>query len=117
MKHIQFLLICTVLSFDFMAASAAPHTVLAIVEAKEGKEDALKAALLSVVEPSRAEATNIEYKLHQDQNNPRQFFLYENWTSKEDHALQFEKPYIKAFIEKTSDMLAKPYQVIFGNQL
>jgi quinol monooxygenase YgiN len=85
------------------------YTVVCIVEAKSGKEAELKELLLSIVEPSRNEKTCLEYRLHQDLNNPAQFVLYENWESMQAHQQQFEKPYIKDLITKLGDLLAKPY--------
>lgn len=93
------------------------HTVLVIMEGIKGKEDALKNALMSVVEPSRSESSCLEYRLHQDKNNPTQFILYENWESAQLHQEQFKKSYIIALIEKIEPLLAKPYQVIFANEI
>lgn len=93
------------------------YIVLAILEAKPGKEEELKQLLISVIPPSRSEETCLEYYLHQDINNPFQFFLYEKWANKEAHEAQFSKPYIIALAEKIGDLLAKPYNVIFGEEL
>jgi len=93
------------------------HTVVAIVEAKPGKEEALKQALAQVVAPSRAEPACIEYRLHQDATNPAVFILYENWKSKELHAQQFQKPYIIELAQKLGDLLAKPYQGFFADEI
>lgn len=41
-----------------------PHTVIAVLEAKKGKEAELESALKTVAELSILEKTNIEYKLH-----------------------------------------------------
>lgn len=93
------------------------HTVVVILEAKEDKAAELKAALEAVVEPSRAESTNIEYRLHQAQDNPAQFVLYENWVSKEKHQEQFEKPYIVELGAKLESLLAKPFQLVFAEEI
>lgn len=93
------------------------HSVVVILEAKLGKEAELKQALVSVIKPSRAEKTCIEYRLHQDTSNPAQFILYENWESKEAHQLQFTKPYILEFVDQIGDLLAKPYQAYFANEI
>jgi len=93
------------------------YTVIAIVEAKAGKETELKQALEQIVAPSRAKPACIEYRLHQDATNPAVFILYENWKSKELHAQQFQKPYILELIPKLSDLLAKPYQGFFAHEI
>lgn len=93
------------------------YTVITTLQAKPEKAEALKQELINVIEPSRAEAACIEYRLHQDINDPTQFVLYENWASKEEHAQQFEKPYIVAFAQKAGDWLAKPYQVVCAQEI
>ncbi len=94
-----------------------PHTVIIILEAKAGKETELASALKAVVEPSRSEEICLEYKLHQSNDNPAQFVLYEQWLSKEKHQEQFTKPYIVELGKKLDALLAKPYQVIFATEL
>lgn len=88
------------------------HTVVVILEAKQGKENELESALTSVMQPSRAEESNLEYRLHQSVDNPAQFLLYENWISKEEHQKQFTKPYILELGDRIEPLLEKPYQVI-----
>ncbi len=84
----------------------SPHIILLSVEAKPEKIDALAAALQSVVKPSQAEDTNIEYRLHQNKEKPAQFILYEIWESPEKHQLQFEKTYIQKLVGQLEDLLA-----------
>lgn len=90
------------------------YTVIVILEAKPGKENELESELKKVAEYSRAESTNIEYKLNKSIDNPKQFILYENWVNKEMHQAQFEKPYIKNFANKLEELLAKPYEAFFS---
>lgn len=94
-----------------------PHTVVVVLEAKQGKENELAAALKAVIQPSRSESTCLEYRLHKSIENPNQFVLYENWESKEKHQKQFTKPYIVELGEKLNDLLAKPYQAIFAEEV
>ena len=96
---------------------SSPHTVVSILEAKKGKENALAAALGAVVEPSQAEEACIEYRLHRSIENTAQFILYENWASKEKHQEQFTKPYITALAEKIGGLLSKPYQTFFASEI
>lgn len=90
------------------------YTVLAVVEAQPGKETELKQVLTESLVPSHPEDACIEYRLHQDSNNPAIFFLYENWKSKELHQQQFKKPYVRALIQKLNGLLIKPSQGFFA---
>ena len=56
-------------------------TVVATMRAKAGKEDELRAALESVLEPTRAEAGCVNYDLHQGLQDPAVFTFYENWVA------------------------------------
>lgn len=93
------------------------HTVVAILEAKQGKKKESESALMKVVAPSRSEETNIEYRLHKNIENPQQFILYENWVNKEMHQKQFEKPYIKELANGLSDLLESPYQTYSAEEI
>ncbi len=109
--------VCTWVYAKQAQKDTGPHTVMVLLEAKPGKEAEMKELLMGVVEPSRAEETCLGYHLHQDINNGSQFMLYETWTSQQDHAKQFEKPYIIELGQKLETILAKPYQVVFAKEL
>lgn len=96
---------------------STPYVVLVIIEAKVGHAETLKKILLDIVAPSRAENTCLRYHLNQDLAQPEKFILYEHWFSKEAHQQQFNKPYIIALGEKLDGLLAKPYEVIFAQEL
>jgi quinol monooxygenase YgiN len=93
------------------------HIVIAMLEAKAGKEDILKNALINVANSSRAEPVCVEYRLHQVSDNTAQFILYEIWDSKEAHQKQFEKPYITNLAQNLDSLLAKPYQFFFAQEI
>ncbi|WP_419419420.1 putative quinol monooxygenase [Legionella sp. D16C41] len=94
-----------------------PCTIIVIFEAKAGKEDELASALRAVVEPSRSEDICLEYKLHQSDDNPAQFVMYEQWVSKDKLQEHFDKPYIIELRKKFETLLAKPSQMIFATEL
>jgi len=54
-------------------------TVVARLQARKESADAVKAELLNLIAPTRKEEGCIEYRLHQDNNDPAVFFFYENW--------------------------------------
>ena len=93
------------------------HTVIVILDAKQGKEKELESALQGVVQYSRSEKTCLEYRLHKNKDNASQFILYEIWESKEKHQEQFTKPYIKAFADKLKDLIADSYQAFSAEQI
>jgi quinol monooxygenase YgiN len=55
------------------------YVVCAKWTAKEGTEDRLAEICEEMTEPSRAEPGNRFYQAHRDPENPRLFFLYEQY--------------------------------------
>lgn len=58
-------------------------TIVANIKANADKIDLVKAELLKLIDVTRAEEGCINYDLHQDNENPRHFMLYEKWESRE----------------------------------
>jgi len=56
-----------------------PYTVLALFEAKKGKEQELKEVLISLIEPTKHEPGCIDYLLHQDPCDPKKFMFDKNF--------------------------------------
>lgn len=56
-------------------------TVVATIIVKKEALDVVKAELLAMLAPTRQEEGCLEYRLHQDNDDPALFVFYENWTS------------------------------------
>jgi quinol monooxygenase YgiN len=84
----------------------------AIVKAKPGQEDAVKDALLSLVEPTRKEAGCLCYNLHQSKADATQFMFYEQWASKYHLDAHGKTPHMKALGGKLKDK-TDPGGVVF----
>ena len=81
-------------------------TVVAKVLAKSDAVETVKAELLKMIAPTRQEDGCIEYRLHQDSDNPAQFIFYENWQSLaclEQHMLS---AHFQAYVTAVGDLLA-----------
>jgi len=85
----------------------------AMVKAKPGHEDAVKEALLSVVEPTRKELGCLCYNLHQSKADPTQFMFYEQWASKGDLDAHGKTPHMKGLGAKLKDKVDKGAGVVF----
>lgn len=57
--------------------------VVAMLYAKEGRQDALRADLVTVTEKSAVEEGNLGYELFGDANDDRRFVLIERWRDAE----------------------------------
>ena len=69
-------------------------TIVANIYAKAGKINFVKAELLKLIEPTRAEEGCLNYDLHQDFEDPRHFLFYENWESRELWQAHMKTPHI-----------------------
>jgi len=71
--------------------------IIASMRAKADKIDEVRKALLEMVAATRAENGCVLYDLHQDLQDPAEFFFYEVWTSPEVWQAHMESPHLKAF--------------------
>lgn len=88
-----------------MKPSHKPYTVLAIMNAKPGKEQALREMLSSLVEPTRQEEGCINYYLHESVDTPGEFMFYENWVSQEAHEFHRQTPHFKIWHAAKAELL------------
>jgi quinol monooxygenase YgiN len=85
-----------------------PLTVIAVLKAKAGKEEALKEAITGCIAPTRAEEGCINYDLHQSLDNKGTFTLYENWRSKQDLDAHLQMPYLQALLGRAEELFSEP---------
>lgn len=58
-------------------------TIVAVINAKAGREAFVRGELLKLVGPTRGEAGCVRYDLHEDNAEPGRFLFYETWASRE----------------------------------
>jgi quinol monooxygenase YgiN len=82
-------------------------TIVAKIVAKKVEIEAVKTELLKLVLPTKKESGCIEYRLHQDSQDPAVFLFYETWESDvslEKHKnTDHYKAYVKALEGKIAD--------------
>lgn len=79
--------------------------VAARAQAKPGKEDALRATLMGLIEPTRAEAGCVQYDLHEEKGKPGSFLFFEKWTSKQALDEHMAMPYLKALFAAVPELV------------
>ena len=85
-------------------------TIVARIEAKEEKRELVRAALLKLIAPTRAETGCINYDLHQDNENPNLFLCYENWESRALWQLHMKSAHLEAY-QKTTEGAVKDFVI------
>ena len=66
--------------------------------ARPGREADLRAALLDLVVPTRAEDGCLRYDLHDDTADPARFAFYEVWASAAHHRAHDATPHVSAIV-------------------
>ncbi len=84
-----------------------PLNFFARFQAKPGREATVRTILEAMVGPTRAEPGNINYDLHQFQDDPTRFALYEGWQSKDALNEHMKKPYFTKMLADLDDAVAE----------
>lgn len=81
-------------------------TVVAKVVAKNDAMEAVKAELRKLVSQTRQEEGCIEYRLHQDNDNPANFIFYETWKSLACLEQHMNSQHFQAYLVAVEGMVA-----------
>ena len=83
---------------------AGAYSVVAEVRAKPGKEDALRAVTLPLIELVRGDPKNLVYFLQEDREAPGHFIFYEIFATKADFEAHNAMPYVKDWFTKLPEL-------------
>ena len=86
-------------------------TVIAYLTAKAGREDQVREALLDLVAHTRNEKGCVNYDLHQSQENPSDFVIYENWHDATDLDAHAKSAHVQAFDMIAGHLLERPAEI------
>ncbi len=86
-------------------------TLVAIAQAKPGKEQLLQETMLALVPQTRQEEGCVNYDLHRSISKPGVFMFHENWADREALKKHSKMPYMADAGAKMADLLAEPIQI------
>ncbi|HEU5410173.1 MAG TPA: putative quinol monooxygenase [Candidatus Acidoferrales bacterium] len=92
-------------------------TVIAYIFAKPGEEQRVRAALLGLVEETRKEKGCINYDLHESEDNPAHFVMYENWRSAADLEEHARSAHLRDFGKNMGPFLERPTEITKWNMV
>ena len=78
--------------------------IIAVLAARPGKAEALRALLDGMIAPSRAEPGNLRYNLWQDRTDPARFVLDELYADDEAIAAHRATPHFKTYLSQIEDL-------------
>jgi quinol monooxygenase YgiN len=76
------------------------YVVVAKWTAKEGQEDRLEQICNEMTEPSRAEPANRFYQAHRSPENPRLFFLYEQYEDEAGYEAHMDSEHFTRLVKE-----------------
>jgi quinol monooxygenase YgiN len=80
------------------------YSIVADVRAKPGKEAALRAVTLPLVELVRSDPKNLVYFLQEDRETPGHFIFYEVFANEADFRAHNAMPYVQAWFAKLPEL-------------
>jgi len=89
----------------------------AVIKSLPGKEEALKAVLLELVEGSTKEAACIKYELNQAADYPNIFIFHEIWQDAKSLEEHNKTPHVLKFIEDAKPLLADAPGIYITNRI
>jgi len=81
-------------------------TIAAKLIAKEDSIEEVKAELLRMIAPTRQEKGCIEYRLHQDNQDPATFLFYENWENPACLEQHLNSEHYKSYLAAVGNLIA-----------
>ncbi|MSN26925.1 MAG: antibiotic biosynthesis monooxygenase [Geobacter sp.] len=81
-------------------------TIVAKLTAKSEAIETVKAELLKMLAPTRQEQGCLEYRLHQDKDNPAVFVFYENWENRACFEQHMNSRHFLSYVAAVSELIA-----------
>jgi quinol monooxygenase YgiN len=80
-------------------------TIVAKIKAKKESVESVRNELLKLIAPTRNEVGCIEYRLHQDNDDPALFIFYENWESTDCLGQHIKSDHYNAYVRAVDGLL------------
>jgi quinol monooxygenase YgiN len=84
--------------------NARTITVVATFQARPGKENELRAALIGLLAPTRKETGCVNYDLHSSREDPAKFLFYENWTGQAALDAHMQSPHVQNLLPRVNEL-------------
>lgn len=80
-------------------------TIVAKITARSEAIAAVQAELLKMLAPTRQEQGCIEYRLHQDNEDPAIFVFYENWENQACFEAHMNSAHFREYVAAVGDLI------------
>lgn len=92
-------------------------TIFARIKPKPEHREAARAAVLNIVEKTRAEPGCRAFTLHDNWENGKELYLYEVWDTEAALDEHHEQPYTRAVFDSYQNWLSQPVEIIRLRQI
>jgi quinol monooxygenase YgiN len=92
-------------------------TVFATLKSKEDTIVQTKALLTNLIGPTKKEQGCIVYELHQNSENPTNFYFYEIWENRASLDAHLNSPHVKNLLDCQKEFLSSEIQVGFAEKI
>jgi quinol monooxygenase YgiN len=93
------------------------RTVITKFKARVDKLEEAKRILYALVVPTLQQEGCIQFDLHQSNDEPGTFFLYENWADDESLEKHLKNDYNEDFQRKSKGLLQAPMEIFFVSRI
>jgi quinol monooxygenase YgiN len=87
-------------------------TIIAVLKAKPGQREHLKAALKALVPATLDEPGCTDYTLFQLKEEPDTFYVRESWNGQQALDEHIALPHFQAFVKQMDTLLAEPLKLV-----
>lgn len=91
--------------------------VVVKLQARAGKEEALRKAIAGLAEPTKKEKGCRRYTILQDRQNPAVIAILEEWETEADLNTHLALPHLQTLFSQLPEMLAAPPDIIRHKQI
>jgi quinol monooxygenase YgiN len=100
-----------------MSTNTETFVSLAVLKAKAGRRSNLQAALLALIEPTRAEPGCLDYVLFEQRDEPGTFYMREAFRNRAALDTHVATAHFQAFAANMEALLAQPLRLIVLDQV
>lgn len=86
---------------------------IAVITAKKGMREELRASLTELIAPTRAEPANLDYVLFELREEPGTFYMREAFVDEAGLDAHRASPHFQRFAARAETLLAEPLRLIF----
>ncbi len=80
-------------------------TVIATIQAKPGKEEAFREAILKVMRLTHEESGCLHYSVHQGSDRSNEFVTIERWAHHSDLDLHMQTPHLMELLKRVPELV------------